>query len=265
MRKIIFCIRFGLLTFLRFLFSFCSSSTLCQICSKKSILIPLCGECQKKYFSVPCLSENSKGFDSRSKKEFSENFCEKCGKRLFSEIGRCLECRETCLLQNVDRIFPIFSYRLWNENLLCRWKLEGERSLSLFFASKVKERLKDLRKEVGDYALVPVPPRKGKIRKEGWDQIDELSKILKFLYDEAVLELLERNSFVQQKTLSREQRLETIENAYSLRKKINFPLPERVIILDDVMTTGATLEGIAKILKKNGVKEVYGLTIFTVD
>ncbi len=168
-------------------------------------------------------------------------------------------------MQNVDRIFPIFSYRLWNENLLCRWKLEGERSLSLFFASKVKERLKDLRKEVGDYALVPVPPRKGKIRKEGWDQIDELSKILKFLYDEAVLELLERNSFVQQKTLSREQRLETIENAYSLRKKINFPLPERVIILDDVMTTGATLEGIAKILKKNGVKEVYGLTIFTVD
>ena len=88
---------------------------------------------------------------------------------------------------------------------------------------------------------------------------------MKFLYDVPVSELLERNSFVQQKTLSREERLSTIESAYSLKRNLKIPVPERVVIIDDVMTTGSTLEGIAKILKQNGAKEVYGLTIFTVD
>lgn len=168
-------------------------------------------------------------------------------------------------MKMLDGAFPIFSYRLWNESLLCRWKLSGERALSDFFACCVKKRLEDLKNILGDFSVVPVPPRKGKVRKEGWDQIQELSRFLKFLYDVPVSELLERNSFVQQKTLSREERLSTIESAYSLKRNLKIPVPERVVIIDDVMTTGSTLEGIAKILKQNGAKEVYGLTIFTVD
>ena len=45
----------------------------------------------------------------------------------------------------------------------------------------------------------------------------------------------------------------------------HLPVPERVVILDDVMTTGATVEGIARLLKENGAKEVMVITIFTVD
>ena len=123
--------------------------------------------------------------------------------------------------------------------------------------------------------------------------IDELSKFLEFRYGVKVSRILERNTSVQQKTLDREERLSIMLSseggAYSLKKHRNgrnrrksredgrssssaagstqahLPVPERVVILDDVMTTGATVEGIARLLKENGAKEVMVITIFTVD
>ena len=69
---------------------------------------------------------------------------------------------------------------------------------------------------------------------------------------------------VQQKTLDRDGRLKTIGSAYFVKDGFS-PVPERICVIDDVMTTGATLEGIAGVLKKKGAKEVFAATLFTVD
>lgn len=113
-------------------------------------------------------------------------------------------------------------------------------------------------------AIVPVPPRKGKIRKNGWDQIEELCSFLEKRYGLKVFRLLERNTSGQQKKLSRQQRLESIKTAYSLKPGI-FKLPQSVCLIDDVCTTGSTLESCAEILKKAGVQKVNAVTLFTVD
>ena len=171
-------------------------------------------------------------------------------------------CREKPVLVSTDGLIPLFSYRLWNRELMFRWKSQEEREFSSIFARLLCQGLR----MTGDKVLVPVPPRKGKIRKKGWDQINDLTHILKYFYV--------RNTSNQQKKLSRSQRLESIKSAYSLCSKellehalkpFSGQLPESLCLIDDVCTTGSTIESCAAILKAAGVKKVRAFTLFTVD
>ena len=183
---------------------------------------------------------------------------------------KCMICRENPVLKSTDTVVPLFSYRLWNRELMFRWKMQEERDFSPLFAGLLCQVLKEFNAKV----IVPVPPRKGKILKNGWDQIEELCVFLEKRYGFRVLRILERNSSKQQKKLSRAQRLESIKSAYSLcsrqvferaLKPFSGQLPETVCLIDDVCTTGSTLESCAEILKKEGVKTVNAVTLFTVD
>ena len=151
-----------------------------------------------------------------------------------------------------------------------RWKMKEEREFSPLFAKLLCEVLR----ECGERILVPVPPRKGKILKKGWDQIEEVCSFLEKRYGFRVLRILERNTVGQQKKLSRLQRLESIKNAYSLckaplleraLKPFEGRLPESLCLIDDVCTTGSTLESCASLLKEAGVQKVSAFTLFTVD
>lgn len=196
--------------------------------------------------------------------------CVSCGKELISTMDNCMECREEVIAPHADLIFPLFSYRLWNKQLMFLWKSEEVRALSLFFASELKLVLKTL----GFKIIIPVPPRPGKIQEKGWDQIDELCNILEFRFGFKILRLLERNIREQQKKLDRLERFQIIKKGYALTsskiierelKKYKINLPEEVCLIDDVCTTGSTIESCAGILKNIGIKKVYVVTLFKVD
>jgi ComF family protein len=186
--------------------------------------------------------------------------CQCCGKELVCMKGKCMKCREEPVLKSTDSVLPLFSYRLWNRELMYRWKMQEERSFSPLFARL----LFNVLRKTGVKVIVPVPPRKGKIRKKGWDQIEELCTFLEKRYGLRVMRLLERNTSGQQKKLSRSQRLESIKTAYSL-KPFTGLLPQEVTLVDDVCTTGSTLESCAEILKSAGIEKVNAVTLFTVD
>ena len=151
------------------------------------------------------------------------------------------------------------------------WKSQEIRSLSLLFAKSLNIALKKLEVKY----IVPVPPRKGKIQEKGWDQIDELCNLLEYLYGFKILRLLERSTKLEQKKLGREGRLEQIGRAYhlaakSVLKKQLKPygkvFPTEVCLLDDVCTTGSTLESCSRILKEEAhIEKVSAVTLFTVD
>ncbi len=198
--------------------------------------------------------------------------CAVCGKELVSEDKTCMSCRENQILRHTDLVFPLHSYRLWKKSLLFEWKILGMRGLSPFFADllyRAKLEVESLAKEE-NLPLVPVPPRPGKIRSEGWDQIEELCFYLNKLYGVKILRILRRLSKVQQKKLDRIQRLELSSSSYAveragiLHRRLK-KIPEQVILLDDVMTTGATIESCAALLKSLGIKKVHVITLFTVD
>ena len=234
---------------IRFAASFFLQDYRCVVCSKDSGRSPVCVECREKYFSVV---------------EPVSSFCSVCGKRLVSEEGTCMECRESPLLMHADSVYSLYSYRLWNETLLCRWKITGDRGISFFFAERLSARLKVLFGSEKMPVIVPVPPRPGKIKKKGWDQVDELVSLLHVFYGFQVRYILERKSGTQQKTLDRNERLDTIGKGYSVRKDVR-RLPQKVCLIDDVLTTGATAESCAIKLKAAGVQKVFVLTLFSVD
>jgi len=169
---------------------------------------------------------------------------------------------------HTDGVFALHSYRFWKKDLMFAWKSLENRSLVSVFASVMDKALVELFEIQGRaLPLVPVPPRRGKIRRKGWDQIEDLSQVLKKKYHHRVYRLLRRRSYIQQKKLDRIQRLNLDETAYCLisekrRKRLLKELPEAVVLIDDVLTTGSTLEHCARALKRGGIKEVYGITLF---
>ena len=250
----LFLIRFEFMTFFQNIVSLLLGGEKCLCCSSNTLRIPLCKKC------LPSLMAT--GF---------KKSCSHCGRELISEIGVCSYCRESPALQNVDAAFSLHCYQLWKKSLLFAWKLNDKRCLSPYFAEIFYKKLRMLEQEVG-FALpvVPVPPRKGKIRERGWDQIDELCFYLEKGWNVKILRLLERLSRTQQKKLDRVQRLDGISSAYRLRnakrmrKKISL-LPDAVVLADDVLTTGATIESCARVLKDFGIKQVFSITLFIVD
>lgn len=192
----------------------------------------------------------------------AENRCVFCGRLLVSEKKSCLECRETKIMCHVDGAYSLFPYLLWKKELLFQWKTEGNRAFSSFFAGLIH---KVLQNNYPDFAVVPVPPRPGKIFREGWDQIEDLCRYLNGLYGTRIYKALRRLSSRQQKKLNRAERLSRVGKEYVLKKKYRHgtKLPHNLVLLDDIMTTGATLETCALILKKSGVQRVYAVTLFS--
>ncbi len=246
---------------LAYVFSLIAFPLSCISCGNQSYGIPLCSACK---------SELLHDYEQK------ESRCKVCGVLLVSEKETCLDCRKTApksekcdtnmlvkkytFLKDFDSIFPIHQYVLWKKELLFAWKMANNRSLTPLFARLVHDVLKTYYSSI---PLVPVPPRKGKVKERGWDQIEDLCTCLHHLYGYTAQKLLVRISKEEQKKRSRKERLEDLEKNYVFSHKIQF-VPSEVVIIDDIMTTGATLESCAKALKEAGVEHIHAVTLFYV-
>jgi predicted amidophosphoribosyltransferase len=113
--------------------------------------------------------------------------------------------------------------------------------------------------------LVPVPPRKGKLRRQGWDQVDLLGKVLRKEYGVTVCACLKRTDAVQQKSLDYGQRLSHMSRCLVLRTRPPIPPAEKgIVLLDDIFTSGATMAAAAGILKSERKRPVYGAVLCSV-
>lgn len=231
----------------------------CLCCGAPSGIVPVCDKCvERELFTLVPPAQR----------------CRVCGKILVSEQDVCMACRESPLLVHADGVFPLYSYRLWKKELLFEWKIQEKRALTPLFAESVYRALCLLRAQgvLGDCipVIVPVPPRPGKIRLRGWDQIDDVCLYLSKRYGCIIYPRLERITSRQQKKLDRAQRLQMKGKSYVLREFVpavwkERPVPREVVLFDDVLTTGVTVESCAALLKEAGVAKVTILTLFIVD
>jgi predicted amidophosphoribosyltransferase len=205
-----------------------------------------------------------------------EKRCLVCGRPLVSEIGVCLPCRNGGN-KHYDRVICLFPYTGKFKKLLSAYKFGKSRALGHFFKETLIQGfsclpLDDLEGPV----LTPVPPRPGKIKSTGWDQIEYLARLLAREYRKnraesaagrkrdasgrssfPVERCLKRLPSKSQKELNREDRRTNL-----LGKILCAHAPREAVLFDDVFTTGATMDACAAALKGAGAEKVYGVCLF---
>ena len=113
--------------------------------------------------------------------------------------------------------------------------------------------------------IVSVPLHKNKLKKRGFNHAEYLARHFGKLLDIPVANnflIKTRPTIPQVETKTKEERQENLKNAFSTIGTPGVPIVStNVLLIDDVLTTGSTLRECAKVLRKNGVKEVWALTI----
>lgn len=115
----------------------------------------------------------------------------------------------------------------------------------------------------GLQSVVPVPLGRKRMLERGFSQTYHLAKEVSRKKDLPLLDdlVIRKRETPPQSLLTRKERLKNLRDAFGLRRQEGKPLPESVLIVDDVMTTGATLSEIGKLLKSNGVRWVHALVL----
>ena len=184
--------------------------------------------------------------------------CVMCGKPLISEKDICLPCRKESE-HSYKRLWTLFPYTGKYRKLLTSYKFRKKITLADFFAQGILDTISK-NPVLHDAVIVPVPPRPGKIKDNGWDQVDYLVKRI-FINRQRQIHInrcLKRRKSKVQKSLNRKDRLENLKGRIYLHRTA----PQTVLIIDDVITTGSTMEVCASVLKESGAESVYGLCLF---
>ena len=181
--------------------------------------------------------------------------CTRCGIELISERGTCLRCRTADF--SFDSNMSLFSYSGTPKRLLAALKFGGRSRLAAFFAEHAAAALKKI--DPRGAVVIPAPPRKGR---RSPDAVELVARSLEKLHGVSVLRILSRAGSVQQKSLDYEQRRENLRGMISLLPGSSpRALPAAAVVLDDVFTTGATLDACARALRDAGCRAVKALTL----
>ncbi|MDR0908740.1 MAG: ComF family protein [Spirochaetaceae bacterium] len=184
----------------------------------------------------------------------------------------CDECRERLQInesQNTDTI-SLFPYTGPYKKLLRAYKFSRNLNTANFLAEvlvrHLNARLPEFSESAGqqDLCFVPVPPRPGKIHTSGWDQVEFLARRIEAIKTNKaqrayeVQRCLRRLKSTSQKTLTRDARLQNLRGKIVCTKKP----PRYALLLDDVRTTGATLDACKEALLQAGSERVQAVTLF---
>ena len=197
-------------------------------------------------------------------KPLSEPLCFKCAHPLppFDDRYRlCSHCRSN--KPYFDRGFSLVEYDEVTKHIFHQIKFQKKPWLLDIFNDLLKESLGQM--DLNNYdMIVPVPLDSSRERKRGFNQAVMIAKIMKQLHplNTADIQRMIRKDkkTLPQSRLRRNQRLCNLENAFSVKRS---PLIEgkNVILVDDIFTTGSTVNECARILKENGAERVDFFTI----
>jgi competence protein ComFC len=179
-------------------------------------------------------------------------YCVKCDRE---GLLLCTECSE-----NISLDGPPFAYaNPVVRQLLCAWKYDGDPAGITALWNLTKPRLAALRsKIVGERieAVVPVPLSAWKERWRGFHQTRDLAHLLgKEMHLPIVDCVQRRHRFSPQANLTKEIRSSAfVQSPFSIKK--NAEIPKSVLLIDDVETTGATMNAVKEVLLAAGVEKV---------
>jgi len=174
--------------------------------------------------------------------------CAGC-KQLSSDFRVCSSCRTWLHITN---IYVATSYDGIGEQLIRAMKFSQKRQAVKPTAQMMFQVFSEVESEA---LLCPIPTAPARIRERGFDHTELLGRELGAHLEAGVIHALRRHSNVRQLGSSRQARIKQAESEFEI-KDVRLVAGKHIVLVDDVMTTGATLSAAAKVLKDAGAKSV---------
>ena len=189
-------------------------------------------------------------------------FCANCGRE-----GEwwCEECRGkikpfSVSASTIEKVTALFSYSDNKplEKLIREFKYDYVRDIAELWREILRAAQLTF---VSGVVFIPVPLHDKRLRERGFNQAEVLSRILSEIYQRPQLKnLLQRTKATsQQARMTREERLDNVAGAFAWTDSSK--APEHVVLIDDVFTTGATMEECAKVLRHHGTQYIEALVL----
>ncbi|WP_053955779.1 ComF family protein [Inediibacterium massiliense] len=199
----------------------------------------------------------------REKIHFIDRCCEKCGKplELLYLPNKCPDCMK--INHYFTEGFSCVEYNEEMKKIIHRLKYQNQRYLSYHMAQIMKDQLQKQNIKDIDY-IFPVPLYKDKERKRGFNQSYLLSKYLGKWMNIKVNQkcLLKIKDTLSQNQLSKEDRKNNLKDAFFVCQE-KLVRNKTILLIDDVYTTGNTVDACCKEILKFNPKEIYVLTFAT--
>ena len=189
-----------------------------------------------------------------------KELCPKCAIKLRNlEKARLYAYPHT----HFEKHFYLFPYEGIIREKLIQYKFQGKSYLSTFFAKILQNHEKMSRLLESYDIIIPVPMYSKKEKLRGYNQTALIAKEIAKAYQNLIYDgksLQKIKDTKMQSSLNKKQRKNNIKNAYNVinQQKIK---DKKIVLLDDIYTTGATANECSKMLKQAGAKEILVVTI----
>lgn len=193
-------------------------------------------------------------------KKVSDPYCLKCGKPIRdSSMAYCSQCTNN--IRYYDEGRAAFIYEDIMRKSIYSFKYGGREEYAKYYASQIYAEFGPKIKEWNAEGLIPIPIHKSRYKKRGYNQAYLISKELSKLtgiptYDNILKRV--KNTVVQ-KNLNAIERSNNLKNAFKITK--NAVKLQSAILVDDIYTTGSTINVAAAVLKDAGTSKIYYLTL----
>ncbi len=177
--------------------------------------------------------------------------CAGCHK-LSDDYKTCSSCKSWL---KADRVYVATVYEGIYEALIHSLKFDCKRQAAEPIAEIISETIGEISSET---LICPLPTAPSRIRERGFDHTKLVAKNLESILKLKNTKLLGRKSNVRQVGSTRAERLEQMDQEFYI---VNLDLVKgkNILLIDDVVTTGASISGASKTLKQNGAKSVFAL------
>lgn len=192
--------------------------------------------------------------------------CGICGK--INQEGLCNKCKvklqeleESCIINIENKYFQeliyIFKYEGLIRKLIIDYKFNEKSYIYVCFVNLILKNKKIYEKLQSYDTIIPVPISKKRMKERGYNQslliAKQISKDVKIPLQTNCL--FKTKNIIAQSKLNKEQRKENIQNVYKLKNR-EILKNKRILLIDDIYTTGSTVNECAKILQQGMPKKI---------
>ena len=176
-------------------------------------------------------------------KKLSKERCRNCNKELHRDT--CIDCKLWMKKGYIPKHLAIYRYEENMKDYFSRYKFMGDYCLRKIFQKDIKNNLKPFFKK--GYTLVPVPLSEERFAERGFNQVEGLLEGLPYQ------NIFGKKDIEKQSSKTRKERLNQ-ENPFFIKQ--NVELSRKIVIVDDIYTTGSTIYKMVQLLQKTHVEEI---------